>query len=484
MASTPDARPHTVMWFRRDLRLADNPALLEACDSPGVLPLFVLDPALWRPAGRPRRAYLAASLRALDAMLRQDGPGLTVRHGDPVHEVVDAARQVHATRVHVAADFGPYGARRDLATERALARHGIELVRTGSPYAVAPGRVRTGSGGPYQVYTPFLRAWTEHGWRGPVPAPTGVRWLAGDGVDVPDHEPPEGVTLPEAGEPAARRRWTTYLQEHLADYVDERNRPDLDSTSRMSVHLKWGEIHPRTMLADLAAAAAGPVAGPTDGPTDGPTAAAAAAYRRELAWREFYADVLHTRPASAREYLRPELAAMEHDEPGDRFDAWREGRTGFPIVDAGMRQLLATGWMHNRVRMITASFLVKDLHVEWQHGARHFMRHLVDGDLASNQHGWQWVAGSGTDAAPYFRVFNPTTQGTRFDPDGGYVRRWVPELRDVDPRHVHEPDKDPAGRPEGYPAPIVDHAAERRTALDRYQSVKQRGTSSGEYDAG
>ena len=192
----------------------------------------------------------------------------------------------------------------------------------------------------------------------------------------------------------------------------------------MSVHLKWGEVHPRTLLADLA-----PL-----------RSAGAAAYRRELAWREFFADVLAARPDTARDYLRPEFAAMRYDRPGDAFDAWREGRTGFPVVDAGMRQLRATGWMHNRVRMVVASFLVKDLHLEWRHGARHFMRWLVDGDLASNQQNWQWVAGSGTDAAPYFRVFNPTSQGRRFDPDGGYVRRWVPELAEVGDPHDPSPD--------------------------------------------
>jgi len=228
----------------------------------------------------------------------------------------------------------------------------------------------------------------------------------------------------------------------------------------MSVHLKWGEIHPRTMLADLTlrhgqAGGTGP-----------------AAFRTELAWREFYADVLWRRPASARDYLSPAFRHMEYDEPGDRFTTWQEGRTGYPIVDAGMRQLQATGWMHNRVRMV-ASFLVKDLHLEWQHGARHFMRHLVDGDLASNQHGWQWVAGCGTDAAPYFRVFNPTSQGRRFDPGGDYVRRWVAELRDVDARYVHEPHKDPAGLPDGYPPPVVDHPAERREALERLAQMRK-----------
>jgi deoxyribodipyrimidine photo-lyase len=298
----------------------------------------------------------------------------------------------------------------------------------------------------------------EHGWREPVAAPTGATWLAlDDTVDLPSPTLPDGLELPEAGEAAARRRWQAYVDGPLADYDGDRDRPDLDATSHMSVHLKWGEIHPRTMLADL----------------KGRTSKGAATYRKELAWREFYADVLFQRPETAREYLRPEFARMEYDDPADHLDAWKQGRTGFPIVDAGMRQLRATGWMHNRVRMIVASFLVKDLHVEWQHGARHFMQWLVDGDLASNQHGWQWTAGCGTDAAPYFRVFNPTTQGAKFDPEGSYVKRWVPELRDLDPKFVHEPSTAPDGVPDGYPEPIVDHKEERTEALARYDRVKR-----------
>jgi deoxyribodipyrimidine photo-lyase len=448
----------TVMWFRRDLRLSDNPALLDACDADGVLPLFVLDPALWDPAGISRRWYLTQTLAALDAGLSQRGGRLAVRQGDPVEEVVRAAQEVGASRVHVAADYGPYGHRRDLAVETALRGAGIELVRTGSPYAVAPGRVVNGSGNPYQVYTPFSRGWAEHGWREPAAGPPDVAWLTlQDTVDLPEPELPEGLDLPAAGEDVALATWASYVEERLGDYDDERDRPDLDSTSRMSRFLKWGEIHPRTMLADLRSR----------------QGTGAAAYRREIAFREFYADVLFAHPESARDYLHPEFARMAYDEPGEQLDAWREGRTGFPIVDAGMRQLRSIGWMHNRVRMITASFLVKDLHLEWQLGGRHFLQWLVDGDLASNMHGWQWVAGSGTDASPYFRVFNPTTQGAKFDPDGAYVRRWVPELRDVATKYVHEPSLDPAGLPAGYPAPIVDHKHERLEALERYERVKR-----------
>jgi deoxyribodipyrimidine photo-lyase len=227
----------------------------------------------------------------------------------------------------------------------------------------------------------------------------------------------------------------------------------------MSVHLKYGCVHPRTLLADLA----------------NRRSASADTYRTEIAWREFYADILHERPDSARRNYDRSFDALPVETDGQAraaFEAWQEGRTGFPIVDAGMRQLRAEAWMHNRVRMVVASFLVKDLHLPWWWGARHFMTLLVDGDLASNQHGWQWTAGSGTDASPYFRVFNPVTQGERFDPDGAYVRRYVPELAGVPGRAVHQPWALREGIPEGYPEPMVDHKQERQEALHRYERVK------------
>ncbi|MBN9620680.1 MAG: deoxyribodipyrimidine photo-lyase, partial [Actinobacteria bacterium] len=365
-------------------------------------------------------------------------------------------RQVGAAAVHVSADFGPYGRRRDDAVATALGD--IPLVATGSPYAVDPGLVRTGSGGAFRVFTPYYRAWLAHGLPSPAPSVAGrVEWLTGPHTDdvPPDPRAADGLDLPPAGEEAARRRWRAFHADHLSGYADDRDRPDLDRTTHLSPYLKWGCIHPRTLLADLTSHRPGHET-----------------LRRELAWREFYADVLHEWPDSAREYWQPDLAALSWGGGDDAgLAAWRDGRTGYPIVDAGMRQLLAEGWVPNRVRMIVASFLVKDLHVDWRHGARHFMRHLVDGDLASNQHGWQWVAGSGTDAAPFFRIFNPTTQARRFDPDGDYVRRWVPELRSVAGGAVHEPWRLDAPPPE-YPAPIVDHAVERRVALADYEQAR------------
>jgi deoxyribodipyrimidine photo-lyase len=380
--------------------------------------------------------------------LRDDIGGLVVRSGDPVTEIATVVRQAGASRVHIAEDFGPYGRQRDIDVEQALREQDVELVRTGSAYAVSPGQVMNQQSNGYQVYTPYSRAWRERGWRRPPDAPAHVSWdHAHRSVAWPTVDLPDGLSLPPAGEQAAREQWRAFLDSRIDGYADGRNRPDLEATSRMSVHLKWGEIHPRTMLDDLHN---------RTGKSTGVDA-----YRREIAFREFYADVLARRPDSAREYYRPEFAAMAYDDPGERFDAWRDGRTGFPIVDAGMRQLRAEGWMHNRVRMIVASFLVKDLHIEWQHGARHFMHWLVDGDLASNMHGWQWTAGCGTDAAPYFRVFNPIDQGKKFDPDGAYIRRYVEELRDCPTSKIHEPRN-----------PIVDHATERREALARYEAIR------------
>jgi deoxyribodipyrimidine photo-lyase len=443
----------SVLWLRRDLRLRDHPALHAAASHAPVLALFVLDPTLLVPAGAPRLAFLYRTLRVLEADLRAHGGELVVRRGDPVEVVPAVAREIGASSVHVSADFNPYGRRRDEAVDAALGE--APLVRTGSPYAVSPGRVTKDDGEPFKVYSPFYRVWRTHGWPAPARAVAGrVSWhprLPGD--EIPADPPlPADLELPAAGEEAALRAWQAYRRTALAGYPGARNRPDLDRTSRMSVYLKWGCIHPRTMLADL-------------GPGD-------ETFRKELAWREFYAAVLHAWPESAREYFQPQLAAMTYAAPTTAaFTAWCEGRTGYPVVDAGMRQLLGQGWMHNRVRMIVASFLVKDLHIEWQHGARHFMRHLVDADLASNQHGWQWTAGTGTDPAPYYRVFNPVTQGLKFDPDGAYVRRWVPELRGIEGRAAHEPWTLDAP-PRGYPERIVDHAAERQVALERYQRTR------------
>ena len=446
----------SILWFRRDLRLSDHPALLAACEAAQtVLPVFVLDPRLIE-TDTPRTRRLLASVAALS----KDTKGaLVVRRGDPVHVITQLAGQVGAEQVHVTRETTPYGRRRDERAAAALAADGRELVATGTPYAVGPGRVVNQSGSPYKVFTPFSRAWHQHGRPAPAQRPARISWFRGE---VGSDDLPETPRI-EAGEKAALRRWAAYLESGLTAYAKERDRPDLDTTSRMSAALKYGEIHPRTMLADLAARSSGRSAG-------------ADTYVTELIWREFYADVLWHHPESAWHDRRPELAKLPYDDGPETerlVDAWREGRTGYPIVDAGMRQLLEEGWMHNRLRMITASFLTKDLHVWWPVGARHFLDHLVDGDIASNNHGWQWVAGTGTDASPYFRVFNPVTQGKKFDPAGDYVRRWVPELRHLTGAEVHEPWKHPNGYDNDYARPVVDHDAERKETLARYESARR-----------
>lgn len=446
--------PPALLWFRRDLRLGDLPPVLAAAAGGGpVLACFVLDPRLEASAGARRLQFLGDSLRALDEAL--DGR-LLITRGRPEEQIPRICAAINARSVHISADFGPFGTRRDEAVAAALSD--IPLVATGSPYLVSPGRVTKDDGSPYKVFTPFFRRWREVGWRAPAQSDTTtVDWIdpAGIGALPPRVQAPNpGVALDfPAGEAAAMRRWKEFLAEGVTNYATDRDRPDKPGTSRMSAHLKYGTIHPRTMAADLDSHATG-----------------GGAYLRELAFRDFYAAVLHQWPRSAWHNFNPGFDAIEVNtgpEAQAGFQAWQQGRTGYPIVDAGMRQLAETGFMHNRVRMIVASFLVKDLHLPWQWGARWFLDQLVDADIASNQHGWQWAAGTGTDAAPYFRVFNPITQGEKFDPDGDYVRRWVPELADT--AEVH---KLKAGRPGGYPEPIVDHGAERAEALRRYGLIR------------
>jgi deoxyribodipyrimidine photo-lyase len=433
-----------LLWFRRDLRLADHPALLAARDAADeVLPVFVLDDVLRGPSGPNRLAFLYRALRDLSD--RTDG-ALRVVHGKPENVLPRLAKGV--TSVHISSDHGPYGRARDQRVEDALGD--IPLVATGSPYGVTPGTLTKADGTPYKVFTPYMKAWRARGIHSPALTPRKVRWTDGglEATGVPQ-DPRTTADLPEATEQAAHTAWMDFKDSALTDYPDRRDRPGVDGTSRLSPYLKYGLLHPRTLHADL-------------GPDD-------TTFGSELVWRDFYADVLWHNPDSARTDLND--LRLDYDEPGDALQAWKDGRTGYPIVDAGMRQLLEQGWMHNRVRMIVASFLTKDLHVWWPHGARHFMEHLVDGDLASNSHGWQWTAGTGTDASPYFRVFNPVTQGLKFDPDGAYLRRWLPELREVQGKAIHEP-WTLERLPDGYPARVVDHAAERQEALDRYQRAR------------
>jgi deoxyribodipyrimidine photo-lyase len=442
------------MWFRRDLRLADNPAFCQAVSRfDEVVPLFIWDPNLIKASGANRLFFLAGCVEELGKSL---GGKLVVRSGDPSTTVAATAAEAGASAVFVSTDYGPYGIRRDQGVRDRLDEQ-VDFLAVGSSYAVEPGALFNKQGRPFRLFSGYLRAWQSHPRAAPVPVP-GKSRVTRAALYNTRQPPPPAVTasLPAPGEAAAVRHLDAFLKSAAARYSAQRDRVDLEGTSRLSPYLRFGCLHPRQILARL------------DERVNSHSRLVS-----ELCWRDFFADVLFHQPATAHQPYRPEWRTFEVDagpEADHRFQAWARGQTGYPIVDAAMRQLQAEGWVHNRARMIVASFLVKDLHIDWRRGARWFMENLVDGDLASNQLNWQWVAGSGTDAAPFFRVFNPITQGKKFDPDGNYVKRWVPELRPLPVGEIHEPWSHGDATP--YPRPIVDHATERREALARYWLVR------------
>ena len=471
-----------LMWFRRDLRLQDNTALNAALESGSpVLPVFVLDPALLRGERfSPRRlAFMLEGLRALDADLQAAGGRLVVLRGAP-HEALTAyAREMDASAVYANADYSPYATARDERVVRAL---GLPLMLTPDELAHAPGTIRKQDGGLYTVFTPFRRAWSAV----PVPVPRTVQ-VSGRLLSVTAAPPPTledvlpgaRVQLPiAAGSAPAQRRLAAFAAGPLLEYANARNRLIADpfdgsatllgapeGTSYLSPYIRFGMLSVRECLAaaDVARASAR-------------TAAAQQsvdAWVSELAWREFYAHILHFHPRVLDVSYRPEFERVAWLADDEALARWREGQTGYPVVDAAMRQMNALGWMHNRGRMIVASFLTKHLLIHWREGDIAFMQQLLDGDLASNNGGWQWSAGTGTDAQPYFRVFNPTAQGVQYDPDGAYVRRWVPELRGLPAKVIHQPWQ-AAVQPSGYPAPMVDHRLARQRALDAFAEARAR----------
>jgi deoxyribodipyrimidine photo-lyase len=413
-----------------------------------VIALFVLDPALWNAAGPHRGPQLAANLLALDGRLRELGGRLRVLEGTPASVVPSVAAD--SDGVYWNGDVSPYAGERDTAVTAALPL--APTVFWGN-LVHPPGSVLTNDGEVYKVFTPFHKRWaaTE-----PEPWPEpGTATVAADGGDgVPTTADP----LVAPGEAGAVERLAEFL-EVVDGYHELRNRPDSDATSRLSVDLKFGTVAARHLVDAI-----------------GDETQGRAAFVRQLAWREFYAHLLAAEPRLVDDEMRPEYTAVRWIDDPDGLVAWQVGKTGYPFVDAGMRQLAVEGYMHNRVRMITASFLVKDLLIDWRHGERHFRHLLVDADPAQNVGNWQWVAGTGADAAPYFRIFNPVTQSKRFDPDGEYIKRWVPELRGVAPAAIHAPWQ--AAALEGvelgtdYPLPIVDHGEARQRALDAYAAAK------------
>jgi deoxyribodipyrimidine photo-lyase len=471
----------TIVWFRRDLRLHDHPALMSAlAGADRVVPLFVVDPALvgGRFASPNRTWLLLASLEALRASLRALGSDLVVRVGDPRVMVPALARETGAAAVVASREHAPFGVARDRTVAERLAADGVGWSEQPGNLVHDPDAVRTKDGRPFQVYSPFRRAWSLVERRALLEPPRAMP-ATGDGsaavepgripslADLGLGEVPTACPdlLPEPGEGAARARLERWLARGIADYRDTRDRLDLEGgTSRLSAALHLGLLSPLEVVARA------------EGVGEGRRT-----FVSELIWREFYAHVLAHRPAVRERSFRPEFDDLPWATDDAAVEAWRTGRTGYPVVDAAMRQLLASGWMHNRARMISASFLTKDLLVDWRVGEAHFMRHLIDGDVASNNGGWQWAASTGTDPQPYFRIFNPVEQGRRHDPEGAYVRRWVPELAAVPTARIHAPwamspaEEAAAGCRIGidYPAPIVDHAVARERALAVYRAARR-----------
>ncbi len=463
-----------IWWLRRDLRLTDNQALHAAlARAERVVPVFVLDPTLMTSpyTGPKRLAFMLDGLRALDDDLRARGNRLVVRAGVPQAALSHLMAETGAEAVFAETDVSPYARGRDAEVAAQLPLHLTEGL------TVFPqGAVHKRDGGPYQVYTPYRRTWKR------LPMPSAAEILPPPttipGVDsVTSLSIPDKPTLPDtvpfkAGEAEAARRLRAFRHDVIAHYAEARDRVDVDGTSRLSPYLRFGMLSARqAVVAALEARAAAETASSREG---------AETWLNELVWREFYLAILDHFPHVRRESFRENLRNLRWRNDETEFTAWCEGRTGYPIVDAAMQQLHTTGWMHNRARMIVASFLTKDLLIDWQWGERHFMQHLIDGDPAANNGGWQWSAGTGTDAAPYFRIFNPTRQSEKFDPQGAYIRRWIPALAEVPDAYIHAPwnmegeTQQAAGCILGrdYPWPIVNHKQARARTLAVYREAR------------
>jgi deoxyribodipyrimidine photo-lyase len=466
-------------WIRRDLRLTDNQALAAALAyADHIVPVFVLDPALLASpyVGEKRVAFLFGGLRQLDVDLRARGSRLLARSGEPRAELDKLVGETGATRIFAEEDFSPYARRRDAQVAETLPLH-LTHGLTVHPL----GTVLKADGTPYIVFTPFSRTWKAlplPSERDALPAPERLPAVS-DLPNLPTYQIPvlsSSVPFPP-GEAEAQRRLRAFVDgddPSIYRYAQARNQLDLAGTSQLSPYLRFGMVSARQAVISALAA--------VDTASSAQERKGAETWLNELIWREFYMAILHHFPGARGQSFRADLRSIAWQDDEAAFAAWCEGRTGYPVVDAAMRQLVETGWMHNRARMIVASFLVKDLLIDWRWGEHWFMQHLVDGDPAANNGGWQWAAGTGTDAAPYFRVFNPVLQGKKFDPHGTYVRRWVPELRRLPDKFIHAPWEMPSDVQQSvglivgqdYPAPIVDHAWARERALAAYAKAKER----------
>jgi deoxyribodipyrimidine photo-lyase len=468
----------TICWFRNDLRLRDQSALRAAAQQGDqLLCLYIWDPESegdWAP-GSSQRAWLEASLEALRESLESHGQKLIVRQGNTVHVLQELAEAVGAQQVFAQTRIEPRGISIDQKVLTALKGQGVELCMTPGDLLFAPDEVVSRKGGEIKVFTPFWRACCA---LPQPPKPTAVPKLPpaprvaegriGELGLIEDREQAKQLRkLWAAGEEGAQKRWHGFLKGPIHDYDKGRDLPAEDGTSKISPWLHFGEISPRQMWHDVRAS--------------GHLSAGAETYLRELGWREFSQHMLFHFPFTPEKPLRPEFTQFPWRRNQAWLEAWQQGMTGYPLVDAGMRQLLATGWMHNRVRMNVASFLVKHLRLPWQWGERWFWERLVDADLGNNTMGWQWSAGCGADAAPYFRIFNPMLQGIKFDPEGEYVKQWVPELAKLPAAWIHKPWEAPeevlakAGVELGvnYPQPLVEHEIARQEALDAFASLRE-----------
>jgi deoxyribodipyrimidine photo-lyase len=464
-----------IHWFRRDLRLMDNTSLTAAAkDSTQVVPVYILSD--WTKShgwtGSIRQQFLCGCLESLAKNLEANSSRLILRTGRADVEIEKLIRETRASSVYFNRDYDPYGREMEKKVRAVCARHGIECHSFKDRVLHEPEEVLTGSGGPYRVYTPYSRNWLSLDKVTPVskPASLGVASvIPSEPLPALDHWKlaPTSAVLPSPGERAARERMKNFIEDRrLMGYAQRRNTPAGITTSRLGQDLRFGLISIRELFARCMAAVA--QATTADERTSIET------YLKELAWREFYLAILWFYPEVFDEEFSPEFRGVPWVGRDEHFQAWSQGKTGFPIVDAGMRELLATGFMHNRVRMIVSMFLTKDLHCHWKLGESFFMQHLVDGENASNNGGWQWSAGTGADAAPYFRIQNPWTQTKSYAADGDYIRQWVPELKDVSPERFLAPPKDNRAIAPGYPLPIVDHGTERERTLAIFAKHRQR----------
>jgi deoxyribodipyrimidine photo-lyase len=475
----------TIVWFRQDLRLQDNPALAAARKLGGaIVPVYILDDSGegdWPPGGA-SRWWLHRSLAALDASLRARGSRLVLAAGESGSVLRGLLKSTGATAVHWNRRYEPAVIARDAALKAGLTAAGVEAKSFNAAQLFEPQAVRNKSGGPFQVFTPFWRHCLTLPVEAPVKLPAGdlpapARWPASLALAdlnlLPKVRWETGLAAAwQPGEAAAVSRLRKFVGSALAEYSERRNRPDTAGTSALSPHLHFGEIGPRQVWAAVQALSKESGVFPAN--------RGAQVFLSEVGWREFAAHLLYHFPSTPGAPLRKEFAAFPWQRNAAHLHAWQKGLTGYPIVDAGMRQLWQTGWMHNRVRMIVASFLVKHLRLSWREGATWFWDTLVDADLAGNTLGWQWSAGCGADAAPYFRIFNPFLQGAKFDPAGDYVRRWVPELAGMPAGLIHQPWEAPkdvlaaAGVRLGdnYPQPMVDHGEARAAALAALKSIR------------